>query len=210
MVLHLNAVSAKAKRNECSLGPLTEFLNLVISWIRKYDVDKVMGDFNMFLTQFPTALRSCGLNVDVLAWYPWRVKGTGKLAADSCGIFPIRQHGAVVSQLEFGAELIGAMARMEKGDCYYEDFSEGLSEKAAKALKGIAWYEQGTQQKPGHEWDKYYEFQFQKKGDGISVARKDGDKKTIRSLLEPFLKPTTSDIRHPDAAVAGRKTHCPR
>ena len=208
MVLHLNAVSAKAKKGECSLTPLTEFLNLVISWIRKYGVDKVLGDLNMFLFQFPIALRSCGLDADVLAWYPWRVQGTGKLAADSCGIFQIRQHGAVVSQLEFGAELIGAMARMEKGDCWYEDFSAGLSEKAATALKGIASYEPGPQQKPGHEWDKYYEFHFfQKKGgDGISVARKDGDKKTIRSLLEPFLKPTTSDIRHPEAAVAGRKT----
>ena len=53
-----------------------------------------MGDFNMSLFKVVPELRSCGLKIDLIAWYPWKTRA-GKAMADSCGIFLINKPCAV-------------------------------------------------------------------------------------------------------------------
>ena len=63
--------------------------------LREHHVQVLMGDFNMSLFKVVPELRNNGLRVQLVAWYPWRLKAdswrnTGSndnLMADSCGIF---------------------------------------------------------------------------------------------------------------------------
>ena len=60
--------------------------------LRKFNVRVLMGDFNMSLFELAPQLRSCGVVIDVAAWYPCK-STDGEPMADSCGIFFIDAPG---------------------------------------------------------------------------------------------------------------------
>ena len=84
---------------------------LVATWprmaslINKYGVDVLMGDFNMSLFKVAPELRSCGVQVDLMAWYPWR-STEGMMMSDSAGIFLINKKATV--ELHVGLECLHA------------------------------------------------------------------------------------------------------
>jgi hypothetical protein len=84
---------------------------LVATWprmaslINKYGVDVLMGDFNMSLFKVAPELRSCGVQVDLMAWYPWR-STEGHMMSDSQGIFLINKKALV--ELHVGLECLHA------------------------------------------------------------------------------------------------------
>ena len=70
------------------LGP--QKLNKFWEWnwakIEAYEVQVLMGDFNMSLFRVIPELRSRGAVIDLAAWYPWKSL-KGEHMSDSCGIF---------------------------------------------------------------------------------------------------------------------------
>ena len=69
--------------------------------IIKFEVDIMMGDFNMSLFKVVPELRSRGVEIDVVAWYPWKAPD-GTPMADSCGIYVVKRPGA--HKLHMGLE----------------------------------------------------------------------------------------------------------
>ena len=63
-----------------------------VAFIHKFDVDIIFGDYNMFLFHFVKHLRSCGIVVDVVAWFPWKLSN-GTPCVDSCCILIVNQRG---------------------------------------------------------------------------------------------------------------------
>ena len=58
--------------------------------IADHKIDVLMGDFNMSLFKVVPELRSRGIRIELIAWYPWKSKD-GNAMADSCGIFLINK-----------------------------------------------------------------------------------------------------------------------
>ena len=69
-------------------GPkkLEEFWEWLSEKIQRYNVQVLMGDFNMSLFRVIPELRSRGAVIDLGAWYPWKSL-EGEPMSDSCGIF---------------------------------------------------------------------------------------------------------------------------
>jgi hypothetical protein len=84
---------------------------LVATWprlaklINTHGVDVLMGDFNMSLFKVAPELRSCGVEVDMVAWYPWR-STDGHMMSDSQGIFLINKKATI--ELHVGLECLHA------------------------------------------------------------------------------------------------------
>jgi hypothetical protein len=72
---------------------LVSFWDRLAAKIYRHGVQFLAGDFNMAFTTVVTQLRSRGLKIDCVAWYPWRhttAELHGQhLGFDSCGIFYI-------------------------------------------------------------------------------------------------------------------------
>ena len=51
---------------------LKEFWSWLAEKLREYNVKVMMGDFNMALFEVVPQLRSRGVNIDMVAWYPWK------------------------------------------------------------------------------------------------------------------------------------------
>ena len=77
-------------------GPNSEKQKEHLLWlagnIKKYNVQVIMGDYNMVLFHAISVFRSCGIVVNVGAWYPWK-STTGQPMSDSCGIFFVNLPG---------------------------------------------------------------------------------------------------------------------
>jgi hypothetical protein len=88
MTLHIhNHVANKAKGFRMRLDELWPWIKTKITL---FNVDVLMGDFNMSLFKVIPELRSRGIIIDLGAWYPWRNE-QGTPMADSGGIFFINK-----------------------------------------------------------------------------------------------------------------------
>ena len=69
------------------------FWDRLAEGIKTFGVRFMAGDFNMSVTEVPKQLRSRGISVVCVAWYPWRLDGVAgneqPLGLDSCGIFHV-------------------------------------------------------------------------------------------------------------------------
>ena len=89
MVLHFHYVAAKG---ECGKTKRTEFLQEIVQLVRQYNVTMLMMDANMALLMVFETLRSSGVLVDLVAWWPWQL-ADGRKGMDSCCILLIGQPG---------------------------------------------------------------------------------------------------------------------
>lgn len=64
-----------------------EFWPWLAATLKKYEVQVLVGDFNVSLFKVVPELRSRGVPASLAAWYPWRTTSTNQPMADSCGIF---------------------------------------------------------------------------------------------------------------------------
>ena len=71
---------------------LIEHMAWLADKIRTYNVQVIMGDYNMSLFHAVESFRSCGIILDVGAWYPWKSLD-GTPMSDSCGIFFVNLPG---------------------------------------------------------------------------------------------------------------------
>ena len=82
MVVHMHNVLANNKWPK----KLKAFWNWLWEKIEQFNVQVLMGDFNMSLFRVIPELRSRGATIDLAAWYPWKSL-EGFPMSDSCGIF---------------------------------------------------------------------------------------------------------------------------
>ena len=82
---HLVANSTKGFKKQ-----YLEFWPWLAGALRRFQVDVLMGDFNMSLFRVAPELRSRGLPASLTAWYPWHTD-FGVLMADSCGIYILKE-----------------------------------------------------------------------------------------------------------------------
>ena len=118
---HVNNRTAKEEWAQV----LAELWDKLCLWIRLFSIKFLSGDFNMSLTQVVQQLRSRGIPIDCVAWYPW-LKSTvapaqvSQLGTDSCGIFCIGGDASV--QLTWGPrdidELVSAVAADSRLDVF--------------------------------------------------------------------------------------------
>ena len=71
---------------------LDKFWDWLAEKIETFDVQVLMGDFNMSLFLVIPELRSRGVKIDLGAWYPWKSLA-GEPMTDSCGIFFVNLPG---------------------------------------------------------------------------------------------------------------------
>jgi hypothetical protein len=71
---------------------LDKFWNWIWKKIETFNVQVLMGDFNMSLFMVIPELRSRGVKIDLGAWYPWKSL-EGEPMTDSCGIFFVNLPG---------------------------------------------------------------------------------------------------------------------
>jgi hypothetical protein len=169
---------------------LNAFLDRLAQKIRDHGIQFLAGDFNMFLTQVPGALRSRGIECDCLAWYPWR-HATARvheqaLGLDSCGIFYIggNVHVSPCWSLEH-IDVLTAVAG---------DMDQKYQERQCEPLDV---YE--GQNVPGQHWAAYR---------SKSLNERD-DEKNLKERLEHLLRPSTTQA-HLDLIPPRKGTnYCP-
>ena len=83
MVVHMHNELANNVHGQQKLEHVWDWLS---EKIRIYEVQVLMGDFNMSLFRVIPELRSRGAVIDLGAWYPWKSL-RGEPMSDSCGIF---------------------------------------------------------------------------------------------------------------------------
>ena len=88
MVVHLHHVFANSKWP----GQTEVFWDRMLQSIHRFNVQVLMGDFNMSLFKVIPELRSRGLQIDLGAWYPWKSL-EGVPMSDSQGIFFVNLPG---------------------------------------------------------------------------------------------------------------------
>jgi len=90
---------------------LIEFWDRLANYIILYGVQILTGDFNMSFTEVIPQLRSRGITIDCISWYPWMHETLRKddqaLGLDSCGIFYIG--GTAQCKLVWGLDHIDAL-----------------------------------------------------------------------------------------------------
>jgi hypothetical protein len=64
--------------------------------LQEHNVTFLGGDFNMAFTQVVPIFRSCGLAINLAAWYPWKSTADGSFGFDSMGIFVIHKAAIVI------------------------------------------------------------------------------------------------------------------
>jgi len=81
----------------------------ISSWLPKlikdFDVDILMGDFNMWLWKLIPQLRDKDVVINLLAWFPWKTKEDGIAMCDSCGIF-LCKHVTYSTKLHKGIDTL--------------------------------------------------------------------------------------------------------
>jgi hypothetical protein len=99
--------------------------------IQDHGVDIILGDFSMACFKVIPELRSRGINIDLLAWYPWRDTATQELCYDSCAIFVVTKQ-PMLCKLAIGLDRL------------HDDNPKGLSADAAPGEdQGLALYADG-------------------------------------------------------------------
>ena len=99
-------------------GPhkLNNYWDWLSDKIQVFEVQVLMGDFNMSLFRVIPELRSRGLVIDLCAWYPWKSL-EGEPMSDSCGIFFVNIPGVYTlnKKLEdlHDEDPIGVLARVD-------------------------------------------------------------------------------------------------
>ena len=110
---------------------LDKFWNWLSKKIETFNVQVLMGDFNMSLFRVIPELRSRGAVIDLGAWYPWKSL-EGEPMSDSQGIFFVNLPGVYTLSKNLGhlhdRDETGILAR---GEDLCEDFEDGGAEAAA-------------------------------------------------------------------------------
>ena len=110
---------------------LTKFWDWLAKKIETFNVQVLMGDFNMSLFMVIPELRSRGVKIELGAWYPWKSL-EGEPMADSCGIFFGNLPGVYTLSKNLDhlhdRDATGILAR---GEDLCEDFEDGGEEAAA-------------------------------------------------------------------------------
>jgi hypothetical protein len=169
---------------------LNAFLDRLAQKIRHHGIQFLAGDFNMFLTQVPWALRSRGIECDCLAWYPWRHATTRvheqALGLDSCGIFYIG--GNVQVSPCWSLEHIDVLTAVAG------DMDQKCQERQCKPLDV---YE--GQKVPGQHWSAYR-----------SKSLNEGDdQKNLKERLEHLLRPSTTQAHLNLIPLRKGTNYCP-
>ena len=89
MVNHVHNTIANLGANS---PKLREHMHWLVDKIKRYNVQVIMGDYNMALFHAVALFRSCGIVVNVGAWFPWKDLD-GQPMSDSCGIFFVNLPG---------------------------------------------------------------------------------------------------------------------
>ena len=172
---------------------LHAFLARLVQKIQQYGIQFLAGDFNMFLTQVPAALRSRGIRCDCIAWYPWRHATTRvheqALGLDSCGIFYIG--GNVKVSLPWSLEHIDVLTAVA-----------GDMDQMSQTEQGLALDVYEGQNLPGQHWACYRSTSFNEKE----------DQKNLRARLEDLLRPSSTPAhldRIPHRPGGKGATYCP-
>ena len=142
--------------------------------IKKFGAEIVAGDFNMSLTKVVPELRSRGLEVDCIAWYPWFHKTEQlfgqHLGFDSCGIFYIG--GMVQVKLQWSLNELDILTMVT------DDVGVWATEVAENKWN-LHWYSGANV--PGQPWKCYRSVRYEET---------DGDK-DLRARLTELLTPST-------------------
>ena len=205
MCNHLNNEVAKAGWNSCPGQSRAVWLDKIVAYITKYKVDIIFGDYNMFLFHFFKHLRSCGIVVDVAAWFPWKTLD-GTACVDTCCILIVNQRGRV---------------KLCKGpDCLHDNDANGFyfqgkpevdkdaTEKASveAAKKGLPANDMGIcKWKGGFEVMQDTNRGYGKTLDEFKKVLRPGHGESIQIMLEEFLKPSSTQEQI-DAAATERGT----
>ena len=149
--------------------PYEAFWDRLASKIKQFGVEIMAGDFNLSLTRVVPELRSRGLEVDCIAWYPWFHRADHlfgqRLGFDSCGFFYIG--GMVQVKLQWSLKELDILTMVFDND------------DAADDRWGLDWYS-GTNF-PGQPWKCYRSVRYEEA---------DGEK-DLRARLTEFLTPST-------------------
>ena len=121
----------------------TAFWDRLADKIKRFQIKILAGDFNMSFTQVRMQLRSRGIVIDCIAWYPWRHATTAthgqSLGFDSCGIFYIG--GAVTVKLNWSLRDLSVLTSVA---------ANGNSQ-----WKGVTLDLYAGQNHPGQPWGSY-------------------------------------------------------
>ena len=146
--VHLNCRTARVLWKDA----WDNFWNMLASQILKFGVQFLTGDFNMSLTEVTKQLRSRGIVIDCVAWYPWRLRESADIRAlgfDSCGIFYIGGSVKVSLQYDLGDMTMLTSAVAEdlhllhvydmnnapgQAHCSYQPKEKSLAEKLTSLL----------------------------------------------------------------------------
>ena len=86
--VHMHARTAK-KETKNSHEVTKDFGELLASYILRYRVRVLAGDFNMSFLSVIAELRARGFQINLAAWYPFYMIKQKEMRVDSCGIFVI-------------------------------------------------------------------------------------------------------------------------
>ena len=112
------------------LGPhkLNKYWDWLSDKIHEFEVQVLMGDFNMSLFRVIPELRSRGAVIDLGAWYPWKSL-KGEPMSDSCGIFFVDLPGVYTLNKNLAdihdRDHTGVLARVDPVDEDVEDVKDG-------------------------------------------------------------------------------------
>ena len=86
--VHMHSRTAK-KETKNSAQATKGFWDLLASYLLKYGVRLMAGDFNMSFLCVIAEMRARGFQINLAAWYPFYMTVQEEMMVDSCGIFVI-------------------------------------------------------------------------------------------------------------------------
>ena len=86
--VHMHSRTAK-KETKNSHEVTKVFWDLLASYLLRYRVRVLAGDFNMSFLSVIVELRARGFQINLAAWYPFYMTRQKEIRVDSCGIFVI-------------------------------------------------------------------------------------------------------------------------
>ncbi len=167
------------------------FWDRLVAKIRKFGIKFLAGDFNMSLTDVTVQLRSRGVEVDCVAWYPWiheaKSLNNQRLGMDSCGIFYIG--GDMQSSLWWGTPYLAADA---------DTFPQ--VEQCIPPTHMLDAYTDATF--PGQHWSAY-------RSRGVAMNHKSPARDGLDQRLTDLLTPSTTQAQLEHLRSAGMHCPCP-